>query len=57
MAAGMPKKELWEHAVPYWIDTLFTPFAFGFVCVMSLVYEKPMENEDDVRLVVVKVDA
>ena len=44
MSAGMPKKEIWEHAVPYWIDALFTPFAFGFVCVMSLVYEKPIRR-------------
>ena len=44
MATEGPKKELWEHAVPYWIDTLFTPLAFGFVCVMSLVYEKPIRR-------------
>ena len=44
MATEGPKKELWEHAVPYWIDTLFTPLAFGFVCVISLVYEKPIRR-------------
>jgi sigma-B regulation protein RsbU (phosphoserine phosphatase) len=42
MATGRSQKELWEHAVPYWIDALFTPFAFGFVVVTSLVYEKPI---------------
>jgi sigma-B regulation protein RsbU (phosphoserine phosphatase) len=44
MATGKPSKEIWEHSVPYWIDALFTPFAFGFVCVMSLVYEKPIRR-------------
>ena len=44
MATKSPAKDLWEHAVPYWIDALFTPFAFGFVCVMSLVYEKPIRR-------------
>jgi serine phosphatase RsbU (regulator of sigma subunit) len=44
MAAGKPTQEFWEHAVPYWMDALFTPFAFGFVCVMSLVYEKPIRR-------------
>jgi sigma-B regulation protein RsbU (phosphoserine phosphatase) len=44
MASGKPSKEIWEQSVPYWIDTLFTPFAFGFVCVMSLVYEKPIRR-------------
>jgi sigma-B regulation protein RsbU (phosphoserine phosphatase) len=44
MAAGISKKEIWEHPVPYWIDALFTPIAFGFVCVMTLVYEKPIRS-------------
>ena len=44
MATGRSQKELWEHAVPYWIDALFTPFAFGFVVVTSLVYEKPIRR-------------
>jgi sigma-B regulation protein RsbU (phosphoserine phosphatase) len=44
MASGKPSKEIWEHSVPYWIDALFTPFAFGFVCVMTLVYEKPIRR-------------
>ena len=44
MASGKPSKEIWEHSVPYWIDALFTPFAFGFVCVMTLLYEKPIRR-------------
>jgi len=44
MASGKPSKQIWEHSVPYWIDALFTPFAFGFVCVMTLVYEKPIRR-------------
>ena len=40
MAAGR-SHEVWEHAIPYWIDVLFTPFAFAFVIIISLVYEKP----------------
>jgi sigma-B regulation protein RsbU (phosphoserine phosphatase) len=41
MAAGQ-SQEVWKHAIPYWIDILFTPFAFAFVVIMSLVYEKPI---------------
>jgi len=44
MTSGMPSKKIWEHPVPYWIDALFTPFAFGFVCVMTLIYEKPIRR-------------
>ncbi len=44
MAAGSSQQEYLEHAVPYWIDALFTPFAFGFVVVTSLVYEKPIRH-------------
>jgi len=44
MAAGKPKPETWAHAIPFWIDALFTPFAFGFVCVMTLIYEKPIRR-------------
>ena len=43
-AAGGSQQEYLEHAVPYWIDALFTPFAFGFVFVTSLVYEKPIRR-------------
>ncbi|MCP4627910.1 MAG: SpoIIE family protein phosphatase [bacterium] len=43
-ASGRPSKEIWEHSVPYWIDALFTPFAFSFVCVMTLAYEKPIRR-------------
>jgi phosphoserine phosphatase RsbU/P len=44
MAAGGSHKELMEHSVPYWIDALFTPFAFAFVTVMTLLYEKPIRR-------------
>ncbi len=44
MAEGRPQKEFWEHAVPYWTDALFTPFAFSFVVVVSLVCEKPIRR-------------
>jgi sigma-B regulation protein RsbU (phosphoserine phosphatase) len=44
MAAGRSQQEYLGHAVPYWIDALFTPFAFGFVFVTSLVYEKPIRR-------------
>jgi sigma-B regulation protein RsbU (phosphoserine phosphatase) len=44
MAGRGPDKELWEHGVPYWIDALFTPFAFGFVCAATLIYEKPIRR-------------
>ena len=37
-------KKIWEHAVPFWIDALFTPFAFAFVCVMTLLYERPIRR-------------
>jgi hypothetical protein len=37
-------KKIWEYAVPFWIDTLFTPFAFSFVCVMTLLYERPIRR-------------
>jgi sigma-B regulation protein RsbU (phosphoserine phosphatase) len=41
---GFINKKLWVHAIPFWIDTLFTPFAFTFVCVMTLLYEKPIRR-------------
>ena len=44
MASGKPSTEIWEHAVPYWIDALFTPFAFCFVTVMTLIYERPIRR-------------
>ena len=34
----------WSYPIPYWIDTLFSPFAFSFVCVMTLLYEKPIRR-------------
>ena len=34
---------LFEYSIPYWIDALFDPFAFSFVIVMTLLYEKPTQ--------------
>ncbi len=44
VAEGFPDKQMWQHGLPYWFDALFTPFAFSFVCVMTLFYEKPIRR-------------
>ncbi len=44
MAEGFPDKQMWQHPLPYWVDTLFTPFAFIFVTVMTVLYEKPIRR-------------
>ena len=44
MAEGFPDKHIWQHPLPYWVDTLFTPFAFCFVSVMTVLYEKPIRR-------------
>jgi sigma-B regulation protein RsbU (phosphoserine phosphatase) len=44
MAEGFPDKQMWQHPLPYWVDTLFTPFAFIFVVVMTVLYEKPIRR-------------
>ena len=36
--------KIWTYTIPYWIDALFTPFAFSFVGVMTLIYEKPVRR-------------
>ena len=36
--------EIWNYPIPYWIDTFFSPFAFCFVLVMSLLYELPIRR-------------
>jgi len=41
---GFANKKLWDYALPYWIDALFTPFAFTFVSVMILWYERPIRR-------------
>jgi sigma-B regulation protein RsbU (phosphoserine phosphatase) len=41
---GFTDKTIWKHAVPFWIDALFTPFAFTFVCAMTLLYERPIRR-------------
>jgi sigma-B regulation protein RsbU (phosphoserine phosphatase) len=44
IAEGKPAEYVWTHRVAYWVDALFTPFAFAFVIVASLVYEKPIRQ-------------
>jgi hypothetical protein len=36
--------EIWNYPIPYWIDTFFSPFAFCFLFVMSLLYELPIRR-------------
>jgi len=43
-AGGLADHKIWMYPIPNWIDTLFTPFAFAFVCVMTLLYEKPIRR-------------
>jgi sigma-B regulation protein RsbU (phosphoserine phosphatase) len=43
-AGGFADRQIWQYSVPYWIDALFDPFAFSFVCVMTLIYEKPIRR-------------
>ena len=33
-----------EYPIVYWTDALFSPFAFSFVTVMTLLYEKPVRH-------------
>jgi len=42
MAEGFPDKQMWQDPIPYWVDMLFSPFAFVFVGVMTVLYEKPI---------------
>jgi sigma-B regulation protein RsbU (phosphoserine phosphatase) len=44
LAEGYPDKQMWQHPLPYWVDTLFTPFAFSFVWAMTVLYEKPIRR-------------
>jgi len=44
MAEGFPDKHIWQHPLPYWVDTLFTPLAFCFVGLMTVLYEKPIRR-------------
>jgi sigma-B regulation protein RsbU (phosphoserine phosphatase) len=37
-------KEFWENPIVNWTDTLFSPFAFSFVIVVTLLYEKPIRQ-------------
>ena len=37
-------KEFLEYPIVHWTDALFSPFAFSFVTVMTLLYEKPIRH-------------
>ena len=37
-------KALFDNPMIYWTDALFDPFAFSFVIVMTLLYEKPIRH-------------
>ncbi len=37
-------KEFLEYPIVHWTDALFSPFAFSFVIVMTLLYEKPIRH-------------
>ena len=37
-------KEILEYPIAHWTDALFSPFAFSFVTVMTLLYEKPIRH-------------
>ena len=43
-AGGLADNKILMHPIPDWIDTLFSPFAFAFVSVMTLLYEKPIRR-------------
>ena len=43
-AGGLSDHKILTYPIPNWIDTLFAPFAFVFVCVMTLLYEKPIRR-------------
>jgi sigma-B regulation protein RsbU (phosphoserine phosphatase) len=44
VAEGFPDKQMWQQGLPYWADALFTPLAFCFVAVMTLLYERPIRR-------------
>jgi len=43
-AGGLADDRIMMHPIPNWIDMLFAPFAFAFVCVMTLLYEQPIRR-------------
>ena len=43
-AGGLADHKILTYPIPNWIDTLFAPFAFAFVCAMTLLYEKPIRR-------------
>jgi sigma-B regulation protein RsbU (phosphoserine phosphatase) len=43
-AEGKPPEIVWTHPIAYWVDALFTPFAFTFVAGTTWIYEKPIRR-------------
>jgi sigma-B regulation protein RsbU (phosphoserine phosphatase) len=44
IAEGSSPETIWTNPIAYWVDALFTPCAFVFVAVTTLVYEKPIRR-------------
>ncbi len=38
------RAKIWENALPFWIDSFFDPFAFTFIGVMTVLYERPFRR-------------
>jgi len=38
------RAKIWENALPFWVDSLFDPFAFSFIGVMTVLYERPFRR-------------
>jgi sigma-B regulation protein RsbU (phosphoserine phosphatase) len=38
------RAKIWENALPFWVDRLFDPFAFSFIGVMTVLYERPFRR-------------
>jgi phosphoserine phosphatase RsbU/P len=38
------RAKIWENALPFWADRLFDPFAFSFIGVMTVLYERPFRR-------------
>ena len=38
------RAKIWENAFAFWVDSLFDPFAFSFIGVMTVLYERPFRK-------------
>lgn len=38
------RAKIWENAFAFWVDSLFDPFAFSFIGVMTVLYERPFRR-------------